>query len=244
MTRPDAPAPAEGLAAMVAQDEYPCLGAKAVFRTDRATTRTYASLGSASAAEALLADLRAFAEGVDLDDGFASFLAVFAGPDIADEAHFEALLWAQLRAIHALDDTPWAPDVAADPADPHFAFSAGGTAFFVVGLHPRASRLARRAPSPTLVFNLHEQFERLRAEGRYPRMRDRIRARDEALQGSVNPMVGDHGLASEARQYAGRPVGPHWQAPFRPRPETADEGEGGGGAEHPARSGTRPGAAS
>jgi uncharacterized protein len=210
-----------GLAAMIAQDEYPCLGAKAVFRTDRATTRTYRRLGSRAAAGALLADLRAFAAGVDLDDGFASFLAVFTEPQVVDEAHFEALLWAQLRAIHDEDGTQWAEGVASDPDDPHFAFSAGGTAYFVVGLHPRASRLARRAPAPTLVFNLHEQFERLRAEGRFPRMRDRIRARDEALQGSVNPMVGDHGAASEARQYAGRRVGPQWQAPFQPRPDAA-----------------------
>ncbi|MCU0283574.1 MAG: YqcI/YcgG family protein [Candidatus Nanopelagicales bacterium] len=217
------PSAAADLAAMVADSDYPCLGAKSVFRTDRATTRTYGRLGSADAAAALLADLRVFAAGVDLDDGFASFLAVFAGPDIADEGHFEALLWAQLRAIHAADGTPWADGVAADPADPHFAFSAGGTAYFVVGLHPQASRLARRAPAPTLVFNLHEQFERLRAEGRFPRMRERIRARDEALQGSVNPMVDDHGSASEARQYSGRRVGPQWQAPFRPRPDAAPE---------------------
>jgi FPC/CPF motif-containing protein YcgG len=55
-------------------------------------------------------------------------------------------------------------------------------------------------------------------------MRDRIRTRDEALQGSINPMVTDHGLASEARQYAGRAVGEGWHAPFRasgPAPETA-----------------------
>ncbi len=39
-------------------------------------------------------------------------------------------------------------------------------AFFVVGLHPGASRLARRTPMPCLVFNLHEQFEQLKASGK------------------------------------------------------------------------------
>jgi FPC/CPF motif-containing protein YcgG len=211
--RAEAPA-ADELAAMVGAPDYPCLGAKAVFRTERATVRAYDQLGSVAAAQALVRDLRAFATEVDLDAGFASFLATFEGPSVRDEAHFEALLWAQLRAIHALDDTDWAPGVSADPADPHFAFSVAGTAFFVVGLHPQASRLARRATVPTLVFNLHEQFEALRASGRYDRMRDRIRARDEALQGTINPMVRDHGLASEARQYAGREVGEEWHAPF------------------------------
>ena len=44
-------------------------------------------------------------------------------------------------------------------------FSLSGTAFFVVGLHPNASRPARQFSSPVLVFNLHAQFERLRADG-------------------------------------------------------------------------------
>ena len=43
---------------------------------------------------------------------------------------------------------PWDPRVSDDPANPHFAFSVGGTAFFVVGLHPQASRIARRTPCP------------------------------------------------------------------------------------------------
>ena len=72
---------------------------------------------------------------------------------------------------------------------------------------------------PTLVFNLHAQFEQLRASGTFSRMRDRIRARDRALQGQINPMVSDHGTSSEARQYSGREVGPDWRAPFEPDPQ-------------------------
>ena len=105
--------------------------------------------------------------------------------------------------------------VSPDPEDPHFSLSFGGEAFFVVGLHPNASRAARRFPRPTLVFNLHDQFERLRAEGRYERMREKILERDVALTGSVNPMLARHGEASEARQYSGRAVGDDWQCPFR-----------------------------
>ena len=109
----------------------------------------------------------------------------------------------------------YADCVSADPEDPHFSLSFGGEAFFVVGLHPRASRAARRFPRPTLVFNLHDQFERLRVEGRYERMRERIIERDVALAGSANPMLARHGEASEARQYSGRLVDEDWQCPFR-----------------------------
>ncbi len=74
------------------------------------------------------------------------------------------------------------------------------------------------------MFNLHEQFERLRADGRFDRMRDTIRRRDTDLQGSLNPMVRDHGEQSEARQYAGRAVPDRWSAPFSAT-EAAEETE-------------------
>jgi FPC/CPF motif-containing protein YcgG len=137
---------------------------------------------------------------------------------VRDEQHFEQMLWDLLQRLHDEDDEPWAPEVSANPQDPHFAFSVGGTAFFIVGLHPQASREARRMPLPILVFNLHEQFEELRANGGFERMRDAIRRRDEQLQGSINPMVSDHGESSEARQYSGRELEDDWVAPFDPAP--------------------------
>ncbi|MEO9152778.1 MAG: guanitoxin biosynthesis heme-dependent pre-guanitoxin N-hydroxylase GntA [Lapillicoccus sp.] len=207
---------AAAFTAMVQHDEFPCLGARSAFRRDRASIHVYGQLGTAQAAAQLLTDLTAYADAVDPTAGFASFIALFRGP-ATDEKDFEALLWAQLRLLHRADEAPWSPDVSADPDDPHFAFSVGGTPFFVVGLHPGASRDARRAPVPTLVFNLHEQFEELRASGRFTRMRDAIRERDIALQGDLNPMVDDHGGSTEARQYSGREVGDDWSAPFEER---------------------------
>ncbi len=205
---------AEALAGMVAHRDYPCLGARSVFTRGRAKVTVYPSLGSPAATRALFDDLRAYPGAVDLTGGFASFVAIFRGPDITGERHFEQLLWEQLRQVHALDDAPWSESASPDPAEASFSFSVAGTAYFVVGLHPQASRGARRAVTPTLVFNLHEQFEMLRASGQYIRIRDQIRERDRRLQGSVNPMVGDHGQVSEARQYSGRAVGPGWRAPF------------------------------
>jgi FPC/CPF motif-containing protein YcgG len=195
--------------AMVAHPQYPCLGARSVFRQDRATVEVYDELGNRESATTLLADLRRFASGVDLEQGLASFVALFRGPRIRGEQEFEQRLWQHLRAVHAADEQPWTPEVSSEPQDPHFAFSVAGSAYFVVGLHPRASRHARRSAVPTLVFNLHAQFEQLRASGTFPGLRDRIRARDEALQGRVNPMVSDYGQTSEARQYSGREVAAH-----------------------------------
>jgi FPC/CPF motif-containing protein YcgG len=125
-------------------------------------------------------------------------------------------MWTQLQAMHAHDSRTfdWAPDVSSDPAEPDFSFSIGGRAYFVVGLHPSASRLARRAPVPCLVFNFHEQFESLRANGKYAGMQKVIRGRDIKLQGSINPVLASFGDRSEARQYSGVSVDDGWQCPF------------------------------
>ena len=115
----------------------------------------------------------------------------------------------QLQAIHDLDikEHPWASDVSDDPGSADFSFSVASRAFFVVGLHPRSSRLARRAQRPTLVFNFHGQFEALRASGRYEKLQAAIRERDVALQGNINPVLARFGEASEALQYSGRASG-------------------------------------
>jgi uncharacterized protein len=68
------------------------------------------------------------------------------------------------------------------------------------------------------VFNPHAQFDRLRQQGHYTRLRDHIRERDAALQGTANPNVSDFGEASEARQYSGRDTtGDQWRCPFQRR---------------------------
>lgn len=202
---------------MVAHPEYPCLGARSVFRRDAATLLVLDDLADTSdggSLDALGAALTQYAAEVDVEGDLVSFVACFRDPVPQQERDFEELLWGALQHLHDHDDEPWADGVADDPDNPHFAFSLAGTAFFVVGLHPNASRVARRTPLPTLVFNLHDQFERLRADGRFQRMRDTIRRRDADLQGSLNPMVTDHGEASEARQYSGRAVPDDWSAPF------------------------------
>ena len=202
------------IAEMVAHPEYPCLGARSVFRRDSATVEVFESMDSPRTLTELAGHLVTFAEAQADNPDFGSFVAVFRGPRIEDERDFEGLLWGVLQQLHDGDTQPWADGVSPDPSAAHFSFSHEGTAFFIVGLHPRASRVARRAPLPTLVFNLHEQFERLRASGAHERMRDTIRARDSRVQSSINPMAADHGAESEARQYSGRAVEDDWTPPF------------------------------
>lgn len=211
--RREPPEVAGALEAMVLHPDYPCLGARSVFNRDRATVLALGELATEDATARLYDALRDFGQDTDLGAGFASLVAVFPDTVVQDEAHFESLLWRQLEQLYQADQQPWSPQVSHDPGNPHFAFSVAGTAYFVVGLHPAASRIARRTPLATLVFNLHQQFEDLRASDRFERMRDTIRRRDAAVQGDVNPMVADHGSGSEARQYSGRAVPADWTPP-------------------------------
>lgn len=204
----------EEFRSFVFDPDFSCLGARAALRHDHHTIRAYPALGSPEATGALARDLAGFAPGTEGTE-FTTFVAVFVGAAPEGEAEFEALLWAQLQALHDADPSrAWAPAVSDRPDDPRFAFSFAGTAFFVVGMHPDSSRLARRFGWPALVFNARAQFERLRADGRYAGLRDRIRERELALQGALNPNLADFGEASEARQYSGRAAEPEWRCPF------------------------------
>ncbi|MFD6160919.1 guanitoxin biosynthesis heme-dependent pre-guanitoxin N-hydroxylase GntA [Nocardia sp. NPDC060256] len=203
----------------VLREGFPCVGARSSVRRDLCRIRVYDELGAAASARVGCRDLADFAHELP-EAGFASFVAAFTGPPITSEAHFEDLLWRQLQHLHDFDirSFPWDSEASSDPADPWFSFSIGGHAYYVVGLHPLASRTARQFPWPTLVFNPHTQFARLRERGLLEPFKRRIRSRDIALQGSVNPML-DAATGSQARQYSGRAVDPDWTCPFRPKSE-------------------------
>lgn len=205
----------------VESEVFPCVGAKAALARDAIRIVEFDALDDASHDGALLDAIAAFAAFLDAQDEDSttvhSLVAVFARPGRVDEHAFEALLWAQLQRLHDLDvqrGTPWADDIATDPDDPRFSLSLAGHPFFVIGLHPGASRIARRFDTPALVFNSHRQFDRLRADGRYEKMQAATRARDEELQGSLNPNLADFGTAPETRQYSGRAVEADWRCPF------------------------------
>lgn len=200
---------------LVMQPEFPCVGARAAFNSDSYLIETYDELGSETATAALTRDLYDFTRSdLQRESEFATFVAIFQGPESSDELQFEQLLWRQLSLLHRADAAEWDPSVRSDPADPQFSFSFAGRALYVIGMHPNSSRMARRFRWPTLVFNPHEQFENLRAGGKWKRIQQTIRERDVALQGSINPMLSDFGESSEARQYSGRAVEENWQAPF------------------------------
>src|SRR5690554_5044386 len=202
----------------VVSENHPCIMAQTVFAQQEYEFSIQGKLGFKRSAKTLLEDLENFIEEYDFSDNrFKSFVAVFHETEVATEIEFENLLWRQLQLMHHIDNKSWDHRVSDEPNNKNFSFSLGGRAFFVVGLHPKSSRMSRRAPYPTLVFNLHWQFEKLREMGVYERVRDKIRKRDAELQGDINPMLADYGESSEAKQYSGRYLEKNWKCPFHSR---------------------------
>jgi FPC/CPF motif-containing protein YcgG len=203
----------------VEQPVFPCLAGKGLVRQRGYALGVYGKLGSESATTELARDLGSFAEEVQLDGpAFVAFVAVFRGRPPATENFFEEALWTQLQRLHDVDgSSDWDPAVSSSPEDPKFGFSFAKRAFFVVGLHPGSARLARRFSRSALVFNPHAQFDRLREEGRFDRLKSAIRERDLALQQEPNKSLADFGARSEAQQYSGKAAEPGWKCPFNPR---------------------------
>jgi FPC/CPF motif-containing protein YcgG len=200
----------------VTNDRFSCVGAKAAVLSGGYRFGMYDGFPSGSGTAGLARDLAAFvAELPHIDARYKSFVAAF--DDVSfDERTFERRLWEQLRMLHDADRAyfDWNGSVSNDPADPNFAFSVANHPFFIVGMHPAASRLSRRFAMPALVFNSHEQFRELKASGHFARIARSVRERELALQGSLNPNLTDFGAASEARQYSGRAVEDGWECPF------------------------------
>lgn len=200
----------------ITDQAFPCVGAKSALARQQIEFYRAASLTSSANDVNITRHLQDFAERCTAESLFVSFAVIFEDKTALSEEEFEHYLWQRLQAFHDIDahDYPWDKQVSSDPESPHFSMSIGGKGFYVVGLHPRASRAARRFESPALVFNLHSQFENLRDNGTYARIRETILDRDMKVNGSYNPMLAVHGQSSEARQYSGREIGEEWKCPF------------------------------
>jgi len=213
-TKPDAE-----LLAFIAQAQFPCVGAKSACATGGLRTIAARDITHGWDDPEIHRELEAWVELHRTQrDGFCSLAVIFREPRPLSELRFEQAIWERLQSLADKDvgrGWPYDSLVSPEPGDTNFAVSFAGQAFFIVGLHPGATRPARRFAYPTMIFNLHAQFVALREQGHYERMRDQIIKRDIDLAGTANPMLADHGERSAARQYSGRVVSEAWACPFR-----------------------------
>ncbi len=151
---------------------------------------------------------------------FRSFAVVFEGRRALSEAKFEAVHVGRVPS-RCPTRTPGTGTltiqrVSEDPHDHAFLAELRRRGVLHRGAAPRRQPPGAPVPRACMIFNLHDQFERLRLDGTYDKLRRTILSRDEALAGSQNPMLARFGEVSEARQYSGRAVDAAWACPFRP----------------------------
>lgn len=209
--------------AHLASQQFPCLAAKTAHARDQVTHVEAFDIRCGKDDRAVAKAIESFATHRKPDHVFHSLVVHFPHTPSLDELAFETLLFNRLQGIHDVDRLrfDWDASVSDDPASKEFSMSVGGQSFYVIGLHPGASRAARRLAHPAMVFNLHAQFEYLREHGRYDRLKQAIIERDVALNGSANPMLAAHGQSSEALQYSGRHIEGVWECPFKPNRKTS-----------------------
>ncbi len=196
-------------------DDYPCLMAKTAVLSQQFDFHVYEKMASITTTQDILNGLDRYLEKVNSEENkFYSFIATFPNLTFENESMFEKVFWQQLQLLHNLDKVAWDKTVSNNPADANFSFSIRGQAFYLIGMHPKSSRIARQAPCPAIIFNLHSQFEQLRSMGAYQKIRTKIRKRDIQLQGSINPMLENFGIASEVKQYSGKATDKTWKCPF------------------------------
>ena len=211
----------------ISNDDFSCIGAKAALNGSIFRIGFYYKMNTPETNTVLAHDLQMFAaEQKKASSNYASFAAIFSAPIFENEKAWENALWTQLENLHRLEgNSAWDPSVSSNPEDVNFSFSFAGTGFFIVGLNPGSSRVARRFSRATMVFNPHAQFDRLRELDQYERLQKTIRRRELKLQGSLNPNLSDFGTQSEARQYSGRAVEENWKCPFRAQTRESEKSE-------------------
>lgn len=201
----------------ILQEGYPCVGAQAAVHGKTYALGVFDKMNSISSLQQWCYGLYTYLDEMkERPSNFLTYIAIFREERFASEVEFEKGLWSALNELHRMDKEhfDWCDGVSQNPASTEFSFSFGGKAFFLVGMHPKSSRKARRFVHPAVAFNWHSQFSDLRDKGRFEVMKNAIRQNELKFQGSINPMLADFGKGLEAPQYSGRKVDSSWKCPF------------------------------
>jgi FPC/CPF motif-containing protein YcgG len=204
----------------VKEKEFPCIAAHEALSKNTLRCFVAEHLACPKDDTAILAFIYQFIDEVRTDSkGFHTAAVIFTDPVEINEEIFESLLWKRLQALSDLDALryPYDPRVDADVNSPNFSFSLKSEAFYVIGMFSQSSRKARRFKYPSLIFNPHAQFEKLRENNQYAKMQHIVRNRDKLYSGTVNPMLADFGEISEVFQYSGKLHSKDWKCPLNPK---------------------------
>ena len=196
---------------------FPCIAAKAALARNHVQSFVAIHMACPAHDEEILKFLYNFVDSYRTSEkSFHSAAVIFREPLNIDEGTFDSLFWQRLKALSSLDKERYKhdPRVDSDPRSSRYSFSLKEEAIFVLGLHPESKTRSRRFKYPTLIFNPHAEFEKLRNTNRYSKMKQVVRRRDVAYSGSINPTLADFGEVSEVYQYTGVQYNEDWTCPL------------------------------
>lgn len=209
----------------ISHEAYPCVAARAALQRDHIPCFLADHMSCPKDDQPILQFIYRFIDQYrETSTSLHSAAVIFRQPEQTTLDGFESMLWSRLQSLGQLDAMKFSydPSVNSDPEAHDFSFSLGREAFFIIGLHPASERPARRFTRPAIIFNPHRQFEQMRRENRYEKMKKIVRKRDILYSGSINPMLADYGEKSEAYQYSGRHYEKSWTCPLEKRHATDD----------------------
>jgi FPC/CPF motif-containing protein YcgG len=210
--------PGQAFIDLVSNASFPCIAARSAVKAGKIAIFESSHFARPFDDRLILNFLYDFIDGYrENNDLFTSAAVLFHGPCNLLEDEFDSLLWKKLQALHDLDCQNYQYDqrVESNPESGNFSFSLKEEAFFIIGLHPGSSRPARNLKYPAIVFNPHQQFEKLRTDNKFEKMKLVIRKRDLEITGSINPMLSDFGERSETFQYSGKAYDAGWSCPLK-----------------------------
>jgi FPC/CPF motif-containing protein YcgG len=203
----------------LANVDFPCVAARAAQSKNRIQSIVAGDMGCPTHDSQILQFIYNFVDHYRMaNEPYHTAAVIFKQPTVLTEQKFDSLLWQRLSSLSSLDRAKgYKHDarVDSDPASPKFSFSLKEEAFFVIGLHSASERKSRQFKYPTLIFNPHAEFEKLRTLKRYDKMKKIVRKRDVAFSGSVNPSLHDFGERSEVYQYSGVQHSADWVCPLK-----------------------------
>ncbi|MCD2197607.1 YqcI/YcgG family protein [Actinomycetospora endophytica] len=217
---------ADMIGTLLSSDEpFPCTFAVSAARKQTLRLAFLDDPDDAAACDRLRDVLRHYLDGYEHLSKDTSLVVIFR-PEESDRtlAEYSALFWSILQRLHDTDPERWPADVPADPEDPWWEFSFGGTSIFVVCNTPaHKERLSRHSPSFTITFQPRWVFDGIGPETRQGQAARKVIRRRLARYDDVpaSEHLGDYGSPDnrEWRQYflhdRDDDTGP--RCPFRPR---------------------------
>jgi uncharacterized protein len=192
------------LRGMCYHDSYPCHGTIPVFRYGNERVAVFDSMDRCNIEEVCYVLCKFYMEYLAGEPGNElTFFLMFSELKNWKRKKFRREFWILLKKIAKMQAEYFGYAEGYSPVlnDSNFSFSFAGVSTFIAAFFNDSPRVSRRFGYTTLVFNIREQFNKLKAEGKFEAFKSAVKKREEKVQNNFNTNLSDFGSESEWRQY-------------------------------------------